>query len=81
MARAVWLCYSHKKNLAQIHNNRLRWLLYTSHGRGRLLAVIGADEVGLLDHVGLRRSQHIGRGRCGAQIEGRPADRQQMEMI
>jgi hypothetical protein len=38
--------------------------------------VIRADEVYLPDRVGLRGPQHVGRGRRGAQIEGRPAGRQ-----
>jgi hypothetical protein len=45
------------------------------------LTVIGADKLGLLGNVRLRRFQHIERRGWGPQIECRPADRQQAEVI
>ncbi len=45
------------------------------------LTVIGADKLGLLDNLRLFRPQHIERHGWGPQIEGRPANRQQAEVI
>src|SRR5438270_13405297 len=45
------------------------------------LTVIGADKLGLLDNVRLRSPQHIERRGRGSQIECRPADRQQAEVV
>src|SRR5438477_11097650 len=45
------------------------------------LTLVSADKLGLLDDVRLRRPQEIERRRRGPQIECRPADRQQVEVI
>jgi hypothetical protein len=45
------------------------------------LTVIGADKLGLLDDVRLRRFQHVERRGRGPQVECRPADCQQAEVV
>src|SRR3954451_20059255 len=45
------------------------------------LTVIGADKLGLLDDVRLRRFQHVERRGWGSQTECRSADRQRAEVI